>query len=193
MKKAQLPTLRVSVDKVLAHCEQVAGESATWTLVSALAEGADRIAAWAALDRGWSLKVPLPFAKRRYIEDFDTPESRDEFALLCERAENVWVVRPKAPLRRGYEAVGLDIVGRSDLLIAMWNGAAPEGPGGTASVIKSMLMCSKSVVWIDTRQGNRIRLLVPEHPAPSDSRAQVLRLGLETRLDRGKSTFLRSA
>ena len=48
-------------------------------LVSALAEGADRIAAKAALEAGWTLEVVLPFATEEYEQDFDSPESKEAF------------------------------------------------------------------------------------------------------------------
>jgi len=40
------------------------------SLVSALAEGADRIVAEAALAKGFALDVPIPFVKEIYVADF---------------------------------------------------------------------------------------------------------------------------
>jgi hypothetical protein len=39
-------------------------------VVSALAEGTDRIVARAALAKGFTLDVPIPFLKEKYVEDF---------------------------------------------------------------------------------------------------------------------------
>ena len=47
-------------------------------IVSALAEGADRMAARAALDLGETLEVVLPFAQKEYERDFETQESLKE-------------------------------------------------------------------------------------------------------------------
>ncbi len=56
-------------------------------LVTALAEGADRIAARAALARGWRLVAPLPFPAEDYAADFAEPASRAEFDALLARAQ----------------------------------------------------------------------------------------------------------
>ena len=63
-------------------------------LLSALAEGADRLVAREALELGFSLVVPLPMAREEYEKDFATPESLAEFRSLLLRAESVFVVRP---------------------------------------------------------------------------------------------------
>jgi len=55
-------------------------------LMSALAEGADRLAAEVALDAGIGLIVPLPMQQELYEQDFDE-ESRRQFRQVLERAE----------------------------------------------------------------------------------------------------------
>ncbi len=76
-------------------------------LVSALAEGADRMAAQAALDLGERLEVVLPFAQKEYERDFETAESRQEFRALLGRASAV-ITRDgdKKDRPRSYEACG---------------------------------------------------------------------------------------
>ena len=62
----------------------------TLSVMSALAEGADRLVAEVALEFGIELTVPLPMAKDEYLQDFETEESRAEFETLIARAAEVF-------------------------------------------------------------------------------------------------------
>jgi hypothetical protein len=55
-------------------------------LVSPLAEGADRLVARAALEEGYALIVPMPFAQAEYEKDFAGGESLIEFRDLLAKA-----------------------------------------------------------------------------------------------------------
>lgn len=119
-------------------------------LLSALAEGADRLAARAALDGEVDarLVVPLPMAREIYEEDFTSRGSLDEFRELLRRAYHSFVI-PLAPgntesnIRthgeyrdRQYEAVGKYIARQSQILIALWDGMDRGLVGGTASIVR---------------------------------------------------------
>ena len=105
-------------------------------LVSALAEGSDRMAARAALELGERLEVILPFTQAEYEKDFETPESLAEFRDLLSRAGSVIVLdgdnheRPHA-----YEAGGLTLLDNCDLLLAVWDGEHSRGRGGTREIM----------------------------------------------------------
>jgi len=121
-------------------------------LLSALAEGADRIAAQVALDQGLELMAPLPMSAAEYEKDF--PESIIEFRQLLAEAENsggVYVL-PLAPgnndqdIRhygterdRQYEQVGKYLAQQCHILLALWDGIASEKIGGTAHTIRYKL------------------------------------------------------
>lgn len=111
-----------------------------FVVASGLAEGADRIAARVALERGCRLVAVLPFARARYEEDFPAPESRREFAELLARAERVIELDGAAS---GYERAGVWIVRHSQLLVALWDGEGAQGKGGTADVVDWMLAESR--------------------------------------------------
>ncbi|MFN7054833.1 hypothetical protein [Hyphomonas sp.] len=166
-----LPALSAAIASILGACERGVPGSASWTLVSALAEGTDRIAARAALARSWRLIAPLPFPRSRYIEDFETDASRAEFDALCAAAEDVVIAPDPEGTGDGYTAVGRETVRRADALIAVWKGAPPAGPGGTAHVISDMLAAGGSVVWINPADGLKTGLLLPDPmPAPGTQR-----------------------
>jgi hypothetical protein len=133
-------------------------------LVSPLAEGADRLAAEAALSAnvGVRLVVPLPMPIELYEMDFDhvlaleTPlatvivdgNSREEFRALLDRATTRFelglahgntyekIAQPGPARDRQYELVGKYIAQQSQILIALWDGVESSRVGGTASVVQ---------------------------------------------------------
>ena len=107
--------------------------------MSSLAEGADRIVAERVLARPQArLTVVLPLATDDYERDFATTASVAEFRSLLARADSVATVdlRPNATREEAYEQAGLEVVARCDVLIAVWDGSAPRGRGGTAEIVE---------------------------------------------------------
>lgn len=132
-------------------------------LISALAEGADRLAAKVALSPhvGVRLIVPVPMPIDLYELDFDslsvletplgTPmvngSSRDEFHALLDEADTSFelgladgnkretIAKPGPDRDRQYELVGKYIAQQSQILIALWDGVDSSRVGGTASVV----------------------------------------------------------
>ncbi len=132
-------------------------------VVSPLAEGADRLIAREALASGFPLHCPLPFPTDEYERDFATEKSRREYRELLARA----VVIRELPGERGtpegrgeaYAAVGRVVVGESDVLLAIWDGEAARGSGGTAQVIADALDRGLPVVWIASEAPHAVRVL----------------------------------
>jgi hypothetical protein len=134
-------------------------------LVTALAEGADRLAAEVALSLQPQVKVrlvvPIPMPIELYELDFDSlpvlstslaavamsRSSREEFHALLAKAESKFelelaegnsyetIARPGPARDRQYELVGKYIAQQSQILIALWDGVDSERVGGTASVV----------------------------------------------------------
>jgi hypothetical protein len=105
-------------------------------LVSALAEGADRMGAHAALALGMPLDVVLPFRPCEYEQDFATQASLREFrALLNQAASVIALDGAEAARERAYDAVGMALLDNADLLVAVWDGGPGRGRGGTREVI----------------------------------------------------------
>jgi len=114
-------------------------------MMSALAEGADRLAAHAALDAGIELQAVLPMPIRFYRDDFETPESKAEFDDLCDKAEVLTLPVPFPEQRLddalgggreiAYANAGMFISAHCHILLALWDGINESGMGGTAQVI----------------------------------------------------------
>ncbi len=122
----------------------------SFSVLSPLAEGADRIVARAVLGyAGARLDVVLPLTVEDYLEDFQTAESVAEFQELLGRCARPTVLRAR-PIRdevhdpndqsalRGaaYESVGRYVVDHCDVLIALWDGKPAQGRGGTAEIVE---------------------------------------------------------
>jgi hypothetical protein len=118
------------------------------TVVSPLAEGADRLVAGEVLDN-WagSLVCVLPVNEQNlglYRADFDSDESRRDFDELRGRA---WrQIEPTPGLvpadatqeqrDAGYLWAGRQVALNSDVIIAIWDGQPGHGVGGTADLIR---------------------------------------------------------
>jgi hypothetical protein len=166
------PCVQARVIEVLELITAVVGEihlrGAAWftgdkpelRLISALAEGADRLCASVALGLGYRLDCPLPFAADDYAADFASAESRAEFAELCGRADRIL----ELPGDRGadaaaYSLVGGAILGSADILLAVWNGQGSGGRGGTGDVVAGALSMGKPVIHVPLDPQQPVRLL----------------------------------
>jgi hypothetical protein len=65
-----------------------------------------------------------------------------------------------------YAGVGAMIVAWSDVLVAVWNGLPPKGPGGTAEVAAKMAAQGGPVIWIPSDTGGPIQLIAPDPDTP---------------------------
>lgn len=143
-------------------------------LVSALAEGADRLGALAALDSDIGLNVVLPFPADEYVRDFASEESRTEFGALLGRAQAILSLDGEAKARdRAYEAAGHALLDNCDLLIAVFDDGPGRGRGGTREVIEEAVRRDCPVVTIDPA-GTTARLRVASHGSPNAPRLEDL-------------------
>lgn len=111
--------------------------------LSALAEGADRLAARVALDMGLRLVVPLPMPQAVYEHDFSSSDSVAEFRELLAKADHVIELGAHAAegaaRDRAYARAGAYIVSRCQILLALWDGSDSGLAGGTAEVVRFKL------------------------------------------------------
>lgn len=149
----ELAKIDAGIDEALIRIQQLfPGEPLT--VVSALAEGADRSVARKILGRpDGQLIAALPLPRADYITDFKSEESRAEFVTLLEQALRV-IEFPKAPTReKAYEAASEYVVNNSDVLIAVWDGLDALGRGGTAQIVLNARRRGLPNAWIHA--GNR--------------------------------------
>ena len=105
------------------------------TVVTALAEGSDRIVARAGLTLGARLEVILPLPADDYRSDFTTTRSRETFDALLSKADTVVLAGDVAARPAAYATAGRAMLARSDALLALWDGQPSPGEGGTAGIV----------------------------------------------------------
>jgi hypothetical protein len=132
-------------------------------LHTALASGADQIAAICAQSSGYFVRAILPFEAHEYREDFAVGDELDLFEEAVAEADEV-VVLPghRSDANAAYVAVGKMLVRTADIMIAIWDGELGKGPGGTAHVVDLALESSVPVIHVDINSGSdkvRVRAL----------------------------------
>lgn len=129
-------------------------------LVSALAEGADRMAAQAALERSFALSVVLPFTAEEYEKDFADASSRAEFRALLGKSAGALALRgDRAQAARAYEVAGLTVLDNADILLAVWDRGASAGRGGTTELIERAAREGMPIIHVDAAGEAPTRLL----------------------------------
>ncbi len=121
-------------------------------VVSALAEGADRLVAKEVLaDKDARLEVALPLPEEEYVKDFTGEASKAEFCCLLARAsEPPWRAPDGLDRDEAYERAGRYVVDRCDALVALWDGKKSRGRGGTADIVGYALERGVPIAWVHT-------------------------------------------
>jgi hypothetical protein len=132
---------QAATDEFENSCHFYQDEQPEFRAVSPLAEGADRTFTQEAVKLGYRLECPLPFHRDEYARDFKTPGSEADFhELLAYAGDAVLELNgerhPKAVEDAAYETVGRLVVDQCDLLIAVWDGKADSGVGGTSGIMQ---------------------------------------------------------
>ncbi len=118
-------------------------------VLSALAEGADRIIAHTAMAAGFRLDAVLPFTPDDYATDFATAASRTAFTDLLAQADRQLVLPGRRDTEtHAYALVGEALVAQGTLLLAVWDGAPALGQGGTADVVAHAIENGVPVIQI---------------------------------------------
>jgi hypothetical protein len=146
------------------HKIEVTHPGRRFVLLSGLAEGADRLAAFVALGRGWRLRAILAFDRARFQEDFPSPFAVSEFRALLRASEKVEEPKIGAHLHKppeeGYHHVGQRLLGLSDVLLAIWDGERSRGKGGTVDVVEEARASGIPVIWMHANKPQEPRWLM---------------------------------
>ncbi len=147
--------------------------TARLTIVSGLAEGADRIAAHAGLAQGFELWAVLPFDPTAYLADFDEawqppmwsrPGAQTEFAQLVARASDCIVMDGSPGSDDAYVALGRTILNHCDVIIGIWNREAGAGSGGTDHILRAARQSEIPIIRVDPAAPERPWLEDPREP-----------------------------
>lgn len=145
-------------------------------IVSALAEGADRMVAEAGLARGFLLDAPLPFPVDVYAGDFPGERELARYRDLLDKARRTLELPGTlADKPAAYERVGVTILGISDIVLAIWDGGPAAGRGGTTSMVTAAMGTGLPIIHVDATGTLRPRILwggfakMPAHAETLDS------------------------
>lgn len=101
--------------------------------VTSLAEGADQLFAFCVLAAGGDLHAVIP--STNYEAGFESAAARRTYTSLLGLAVSRETLPFERPSEEAYLAAGERVVERSDLLLAVWDGAKAVGKGGTGDVV----------------------------------------------------------
>jgi hypothetical protein len=151
-------SVNTAIDQVLAVSStgRASGKPPDLVVVSALAEGADRLVVQECLSRdGATLVAALPLPAEEYAKDFVSDASRLEFAELLATATSVEIAQAMPTRDEAYERAGQMMVEQSDSVIAIWDGFAGAGRGGTADIVAYARSRGVPIIRIDSRTGEK--------------------------------------
>ncbi|MFN2387220.1 MAG: hypothetical protein ABR576_13210 [Thermoanaerobaculia bacterium] len=175
--------LRDRVREVLGFLRGTRPEGAVPTLLTGLAEGADRIVAQEALELGFRVEAILPFVRSEYEKDFAGPASLQEFGQLLSRSGEVHELpgarRTPEAQDAAYAAVGRFILDRTNVLLAVWDGRRGRGLGGTTQVLLEALQRGTPVVWIAAGDPHDASVLLGNQDIPFPAGGEAIRAALE--------------
>jgi hypothetical protein len=148
---------KLCADRVRTILEEVAEKHKNpaapplFTILSPLAEGADRLVAEEILK--WpraSLHAVLPLSVEDYLSDFQTESSKRIFNNLLKKAENITQIRTQPTRKDAYLSTGHYIVDHCDFLIAIWDGKQGQSKGGTADIVQYARSKICPIFWIES-------------------------------------------
>lgn len=162
------------ITDVLSAIKGINGAAPSFLAQSALAEGADRIFAEAALAQGFALRALLPFRNDDYLTTFDEKSATSSYRRLLAKAATVTELPGSLEEEKAaYEAVGRRIAETSDVLVAVWDGQPSQGRGGTPEIIEYAVGRGTPVVWVDAASARPPVLLI----ASEAGRPRAISLG----------------
>ena len=174
------PRIREAIVRLLTLVPVAHGAGLALVVVSALAEGADRLVAEEVLAAGHDrlvlqdvladaadqkmvletvladldarLEVALPMDAEEYAKDFKTEDSKQEFRCLLAQARpsDIWQAPDWLEREEAYERAGRYVVDRCDAIIAVWNGEKSRGRGGTAEIVGYAQEKRVPIAWVHT-------------------------------------------
>jgi hypothetical protein len=158
---------RIVCDRYYAFFADESQSSLILSLVTALADGADTIAARAARSCGYAMDAVLPFEQENYEKDFESC-ALEEFRHFYGQARSTLALpgRRKLPPQRddpdankAYEASGLTVMGNSDVLLTVWDGGESGGRGGTTEMLVAAANFGIPIIHVDANGTHPTRIL----------------------------------
>lgn len=159
-------SIMTSVKKILEM-----NEGGTVTVLSPLAEGADRLLyeSIKEMHPETGLHAIIPMDVCDYLKDFGTDASKEQFLEMLEDSISIDVVLAGSQTKKteryegssrisqmirnaSYDACGKLMVDICDILIAIWDGEEARGKGGTGDVVQYARNRATPLIWISSKE-----------------------------------------
>lgn len=114
--------------------------------VTCLAMGADSLFAELVLEIGGRIEIILPYPQYESKLGLHDKERHDR---LLERASKVTILEKKRSDEESYFEAGTQVVDRSDVLLAVWDGEPAKGLGGTGDIVHYALRSARDVIHLN--------------------------------------------
>lgn len=128
--------------------EVFAAEQPQLRLVSALADGADIVAAEAAIAENMTLSACLPFPAETYRKNFEEQDWKKAEKLSQAAQSTMTLQDHRSSDDAAYEAIGRLVLAQADILLAIWDGDVARGRGGTGEVVAEAVAAHIPVIHI---------------------------------------------
>lgn len=125
-------------------------------VASSLAKGGDQLISEVALAEGIAIEVVVPSAG--YEATFAEPAALARYTALMGQAVSVTKLEFPIPSEDAFLAAGRQIVGRSGVVVALWNGKAASGRGGTGDIVAYARDLGRLVIHVNPDSMQVVRL-----------------------------------
>jgi hypothetical protein len=154
--------------KIVEAMNQISPGKNAMMVISAIAAGADCLVAEAGMEEKQArLRAVLPLEVDDYRRDFN-PAELARFQSLLNQADVIAYPPPPEKPARGkppagaaaaaledrqaaYERAGYYIADHCDALVAVWDGQAARGRGGTAEIVAYARKAKRKIAWIKSQ------------------------------------------
>ena len=120
--------------------------------VSSVAAGGDLLFAESCIALEIPLRVLLPLSEEEFRKDFDSA-TWDRVQRVMNYAMSVEVTGKEGQRDERYYECGLATVLQCEMQMALWNGQAARGLGGTEQIVNFARQIGRPVVWIHSETG----------------------------------------
>jgi FtsH-binding integral membrane protein len=119
-----------------------------WIGLSSVATGSDQLFVEQVMNLGLSWHAILPLPRAEFEKDF-APADWVNVERLLTRAGHLLVINENGSREDAYLDCGMETVNGADVLIALWDGEAARGKGGTADVVEYAKSIGKPMLILD--------------------------------------------
>lgn len=132
-------------------------------LYASIAEGSDTLFVEIARDLGLPVHLILPLEEEEFAKDFSSPAAWERAKAQIDRVrakpdrETLRLTKGDSSRPACYYDQGMQMLEACDVVVALWNGEAARGSGGTGQIVAQARAMEIAVVVVDSKDGTVTR------------------------------------